>query len=128
MHFSWRKLVTHGLLAVYGGIALLGFGLHELSPVDQLHHVAATCSAHAHSHCAGHSHDASRAPAGLALTDAHECEICVFLAHFCSERPQLAAAIDWQQLVAAVAEIAPRCDSPTILGLAAPRGPPVLAS
>ena len=43
-----RKLLTAGLLAIYGGIAVLGYGLHELSPPGHHHGPAASSVCHVH--------------------------------------------------------------------------------
>jgi hypothetical protein len=126
-----RKLLTAGLLAIYSGIAVLGYGLHELAPGHH-HGPAGECLAHDHGHgghghgaCESHSHShAASSPCGESISDSHECEICVFLAQIRSERPTLATEIVWQYQVAAVDVETPRILSQAIPGLHAPRGPP----
>jgi hypothetical protein len=122
MRLLLRKLPNFALLAVYGGVAVLGYGLHELSSVDHHHHgmTAVPCAAHS-----GHHHDHGPAPAGACLGNLHECDVCEFLSQIRSEQPQLYAADVWQHLVAAVTFTVPQSCSQTTLGLHAPRGPPV---
>ena len=132
MLFFSRKLLTAGLAAYYGGIALLGYGLHELSPAHN-HGASGTVvtHAHSHSHCVGHSHRHTHAPKTPApgvpgISDSHECEICVFLDQLRGERPQLAVAIHWQHFTVEVVSSTPEDFSQAILGLHSPRGPPGL--
>jgi hypothetical protein len=128
-----RKLLTAGLLAIYGGIAVVGYGLHDLAPGHH-HGPAGECMAHDHGHD-GHSHDAcdsllhrraASSPCGESISDSHECEICLFLAQIRSERPTLAAEVVWQFQVAAVTVDTPHILSQAVAGLHAPRGPPIL--
>jgi hypothetical protein len=134
MRIIGRKLLTAGLVALYGGISLLGYGLHELAPAHH-HHAELGHSAHACQHCSGHEHcdpaanddlAAESAAIGNAAHDSHECEICVFLAQMRSEQPLVVAEIAWQHFVADAVIVAPRIASQTILGLHIPRGPPTL--
>jgi len=125
-----RKLLTAGLLAIYGGIAVLGYGLHELAPGHH-HGPAGECVAHDHDHDHGdcsddvcHSHDHAVSPSGKSISDSHECEICVFLDQIRSERPTLAADVVWYYQVAAVGVETPHILSQAVPGLHAPRGPP----
>ena len=112
-----HQLVTGLLLAIYGGIAVLGYGLHELVPED----------AHHHHHGLEVAHQESEPLAfrsGGAADDDHDCDICVFLDQARSDRPQVAASIIWQHLIAAIDVVAPRVSSQTTLVSHAPRGPP----
>jgi hypothetical protein len=126
-----RKLLTAGLLALYGGIALLGYGLHDLAP-GHVHGAAGECVAHDHDHgdhshgaCESHSHHHAAIPTGKSLTSSHECEICIFLQQMRSERPTLTAEFVWQHLFAAVTIETPRIVLLAVPGLHAPRGPPM---
>jgi hypothetical protein len=127
-----RKLLTAGLLAIYGGIAVLGYGLHDLAP-GQVHSAAGEHVAHDHGHGDhshgagdGHSHShAASSPSGKSISDSHECEICIFLSQMRSERPTFSAEVVWQFQVAAVAVETPCIVSQAICGLHAPRGPPI---
>jgi hypothetical protein len=121
-----RKLLTAGLLALYGGIAVLGYGLHDLAP-GHVHGAAGEHVAHDHDHgaCESHSHHHAAIPTGKSLTSSHECEICIFLSQMRSERPTFSAEVVWQFQVAAVAVETPCIVSQAICGLHAPRGPPI---
>lgn len=122
-----RKLLTTGLLALYGGIAVLGYALHDLAP-GHSHGASGECVAHDHSHGACHSHShnhAASSPSGKSISSSHECEICVFLDQIRSERPTSTAEVVWHHHVAAVVVQTPRIISQAIPGLHAPRGPPV---
>ena len=127
-----RKLLTVGLVALYGGISLLGYGLHELAPA---HHHGSLSQVAAHDHCHGDhchgdhaDHDDRHGPATTSATlcDSHECDVCVFLAQMRSERPLVVAGVGWQYFVGDAVIVAPRIASQTILGLHIPRGPPTL--
>jgi hypothetical protein len=115
-----KKLVTGMLLTIYGGIAVLGYGLHELVPEDGHHHHHLTFAA------AGQASSETAFRAGGGVDDDHDCDICVFLDQARSVQPQIQAAIIWQHLVAAVEIKAPRLNSQTIEFCFAPRGPPAL--
>lgn len=127
MHFGFtmqktgRKLLTTSLVALYGAVALLGYGLHELAPAHLHHHVE--CHAHAHAGCI-HSHGHAPIQVTPGISDSHECDVCVFLDQIQSERPQFHTQIVWQPTVADVAAAAPRIVSQAVPGLHAPRGPP----
>jgi hypothetical protein len=134
MAFYGRKLLTACLLAYYGGIALVGHGLHELSGAN-CHHppvAARPVASHPHPHhqhgaCAGHHHHhRAPAPAGDTAGDGHNCEICEFLAQLRGEVPQLAAAEFTEHLVVAAVAASPPFLAPIAIGLHAPRGPPAL--
>jgi len=122
MRFLPRKLLTAGLLAIYGGIAVLGYGLHEFAPA---HHHGAVAEFVCHGDCGGHAHQ-HLATSGKSLTSSHECEICVFLDQLRSERPMLTAEVVWQHHVAAVYAATPRIIFQATPGLHVPRGPPIL--
>jgi hypothetical protein len=122
MRNTGRKLLTMGLAALYSGIALLGYGLHELAPHHH-HHPAA--QAHSHAGCTHTRHHAPL-PETPGFSDSHECEVCAFLDQLQSDRPQLAADITWQPTISATVEVAPQVHAITSLGPAAPRGPPAL--
>jgi hypothetical protein len=113
-----HQLVTGVLLAIYGGIAVLGYGLHELVPEDAHHH---------HGLAAQHPGSAPTAVrTGGDVDDDHDCDICVFLDQARSIQPQIQSAIVWHQLVAAIELVAPRLASQSTELSHAPRGPPVL--
>jgi hypothetical protein len=138
MRIIGRKLLTAGLVALYGGISLLGYGLHELTPCH--HHgpfgqVASHAHCHYHAHGHGdhtHCHDEhaelgnaqDQMPAVSDLCGSHDCDVCVFLAQINCDRPLVAAEVMWQDFVAEAVIVAPRIASQTILGLHIPRGPP----
>jgi hypothetical protein len=112
-----HQVVTGLLLAIYGGIAVLGYGLHELVP-DGAHH-------HHHSLAAAHQESGPLAfRSGGSVDDDHDCDICAFLDQARCDRPQVATSIIWQHLIAAIDVAAPRVSSQTALVSHAPRGPP----
>jgi hypothetical protein len=122
-----RKLLTAGLIALYGGISLLGYGLHELTPAHH-HGLLGQVAAHAHDDGDHADHHGRQAPTSTVpvLCDWHECDVCVFLAQMRSERPPVVAEVAWQHFVADAVIAAPYFVSQTILGLHVPRGPPTL--
>jgi hypothetical protein len=128
MRFFGRKRLSWVLLALYGSVGVLGYGLHELSAVDHHHHGQVAHAGHQHHHHCGHGpcsgHD--RGPADAGIGSVHDCQVCEFLDQIRSERPAVVTGIVWQQLVAAVSVTAPRFSSEPILGLHVPRGPPTL--
>ena len=128
MRRSLRKLLTCSLLATYAGVSLLGYGLHWLTSGEDHHHdlCRVVCTEHAHaSHDhADHDHASPSFTTGGCVTDSHACEICEFLAHAVSQPPQIATTPDLHVLVADVPCHSQDFNSPTILGLHAPRGPP----
>jgi hypothetical protein len=111
-----QTLVTGLLLAIYGGIAVLGYGLHDLAPEDAHHHH--------HRFAATHQESGSPIFRTGSVDDDHDCDICVFLDQARGERPQIATGIIWQHLVAAIEFVVPRVSSQTTLVSHAPRGPP----
>jgi len=119
------------LLSLYGGVALLGYGLHELSAVDHHHHGhTAHAGPHHHHHdgpCSKHHHHQALADSLAWLGPVHDCPVCEFLDQVRSERPAVIAGVVWQHFVAAVSVTTPRFSAEPILGLHVPRGPPVLA-
>ena len=111
-----QRLATGLLLVLYGGISLLGYGLHDLVPEDAHHH-----------HEVSVEHDVAGPPAFTAAADDdHECDICQFLDQARSVPPEIQTAVVWQHLVAALEIAAPRFTSQTAELSHAPRGPPVL--
>lgn len=143
MRSTLHKLLTCSLLATYAGIALLGQGLHELTPGHGHHHgfEVVACTAHAHDkgHCCkhhqhneSHHHDHESQPTGPAVAatdgaaDSHSCEICEFLVQAVSQPPQIAVVPDLHPLVAVAATPHVEIYSQEILGLHAARGPPQL--
>jgi hypothetical protein len=146
MKSAVRKILSLALLAAYGGIALLGQGLHVLAPHAGHHHglEVIRCSIHGDEHFHDH-HDAEcdhdHGPAGPAevehggglvvtssecAAESHLCEICAFLFQLRSDRSVLTAAVDWQPVAVAAVSLPQRSYTPTIVGPHAPRGPPVL--
>jgi hypothetical protein len=144
MKLAARKLLTLALLATYGGVALLGQGLHVLAPHAGHHHglEVVGCSIHGDEHF-HHHHDAKcdhdHGPAehadaergsGPVITSSecaahsHLCEICAFLLQLRSERAVLTAAVDWQPVAVAAVSLPQRFYTPTLFGPHAPRGPP----
>ncbi len=129
MRSTGRKLLTAGLVALYGGISLLGYGLHELAPAH--HHalpayLADSCHHHDHADRTHHDQHATGQPFAAGLCDAHECDICVFLAQIRSERPLVTVPVIWQPCVAGAIITLPAATSQATLGLPVPRGPPAL--
>jgi hypothetical protein len=140
--------VSWALSAAYGVIALLGHGLHGLTP-DQGHHHGlelVQCAVHgADHHHAQHRHGqnadnhkhgskaADHAPphgnalvisAGECVAQSHACEICTFLSQTRATGPQMSASIFWQHIVHSAHVAEPLPVSTTSLDWHAPRGPP----
>jgi hypothetical protein len=134
-----RKLLTYAITAVYGGLSLLGQGLHLLSEEHGPHFGGNVVECESHHG----SHDAAACILNLAgpleaeqsgvpqlrangcVTYSHACEVCEFLAQARSLPPQLAAAIE-RPHVAIIAPCVPPSFSALInLGPHAPRGPPI---
>lgn len=128
MRATLRQLLTYSLLATYASIALLGEGLHFLAP-DEHHHGATLVVTSIDS---GHAFSESLAPAGKhfsgtrATSDDHDCEICEFLAQAVSAPPHVAEVPAFDVLIVEAPLAQPIFDSPIVLGLHAPRGPPQL--
>jgi hypothetical protein len=113
-----KNLVTGLLLFLYGGIAVLGYGLHDLVPEDAHHH---------HELAVVHQGTGPLAfKAGGSVDDDHDCEICAFLDQARSAQPQVQSAVVWQHLVAAIEIVTPRLSSQISELSHAPRGPPAL--
>jgi hypothetical protein len=112
-----KQLVTGVLLAIYGGIALLGYGLHDLVPEEAHHH-------HHGLTAADHEPGPLAFRSGGSVDDDQDCDICIFLDQTRSDKPQVVASIIWQHLVAAVDVVVPRVSSQATLVAHAPRGPP----
>ncbi len=144
MNPAARKILSLALLAAYGGIALLGQGLHVFAPHAGHHHglEVVRCSIHGDEHFHHHhdgecDHDhgpAKHADAkhshGPVVTSrqcaahSHLCEICVFLLQLRSDRAVLTAGVDCQPVAVAAMLLPQRSYTPTIVGPHAPRGPP----
>jgi hypothetical protein len=137
-----HKLSAWTLLAIYGGVSLLGHGLHWLSPHEHHHHGLVVAhhshAEHAHGHCHGHCHhdydacelaersSGSHAQTGWrsGATDGHDCDICEFLAQARGQKMHAPPAIVSAPLVSSAAIWLQRSYTPTSLGSHAPRGPP----
>jgi hypothetical protein len=132
MQRSIRKLLTAAFTALYGGVAILGYGLHELSPAHSHAHVHAHRSADglAHAHCGHHhfAHDPAAQPVAAGWSDAHECEICLLLSQMLSDAPSVVTLDWWQPCVAPAAQLCSESPSGPVLTLHAPRGPPIVSA
>jgi hypothetical protein len=136
------------LIVAYGGISILGHGLHWLAVEDGHHHgleiVRCTIHgdghhhAHAHDHATDHcdshdssnrgskNHDALCVTAGGCVVHSHKCEICAFLALASGSRPTLNEIVLGQHLVGSTALAQQLPYFSTLLGWHTPRGPPFL--
>jgi hypothetical protein len=124
-----RKLLILSLMALYGSVSLLGYGLHELSPAHQHAHATGTPHAHSHAGCSHHHHHAyPLIPDRPGLSDAHDCDICQLLHQLRSELPQIVAFDGWQPLQTEIAGVARVQPSRAQAGLHVPRGPPAIVS
>jgi len=149
MRFSRSKYLAYALVVLYSGISLLGYGLHLLSPADHHHHHPRAVrhvadGAHrphggrTHDHCSHRDHHGcetehnSDSYGALSIATSkccahsHACDICLFLDQVKSQQPHMAAAVNWQPIVAAVPRLTQREHTRVVLTLYAPRGPPVL--
>lgn len=135
------------MLTIYGGISVLGDGLHMLMHEAGHHHGldVVCCETHSHAdadhHCDCHDPGCSASDdadyclssaerivtASDCATHSHVCEVCAFLIQALSQPAEVAAPIDWQPLVVAAASRPQPIYSPTSLGPHAPRGPPLAA-
>jgi hypothetical protein len=128
MRATFRQLLTYSLLATYASIALLGEGLHFLAP-DERHHGASLVVA-----STDYDHASSESPASAgkyfsrtrATANDHDCEICEFLSQAISAPPQITELPTFDALIAKAPLEHLTFDSPIVLGLHAPRGPPQL--
>jgi hypothetical protein len=112
-----RKFAAHLMLAAYGGIAVLGYGLHELAPAEVHHHNIQGLAAA----------DTGPLSVGSGHLDAdHDCDICAFLDQARSEQPQVATGVVWRHLVTTMEVATPLLVLPTAEFLHVPRGPPTL--
>jgi hypothetical protein len=126
MRSTFRQLLTYSLLAIYASIALLGEGLHFLTP-DEHHHGAGVVVT-----SNGFDHASSESPAisgkhfssTRADADEHHCEVCEFLAQAVSAPPQIAEVPAFDSLIVEAPPEQLTFNSPIVLGLHAPRGPP----
>lgn len=124
-----RKLLTASLLAIYSCIALVGYGLHELSPAHRHGNAPGEVHAHSHARCTHHHHHShAPVPERPGCSDAHECDICVFLDQVRSDSLQLVAIDAWQPFVSDIAIVQVLRISEPVLGLYDSRGPPSLIS
>lgn len=121
------QFLNGALLATYAGIALIGQGLHLLAPECDVHHHEYCLAAHEVADHDGHQHSSScgnTANQDHSIADSHPCEICVFLAHFVSQPPQIAAVSNTQPFVTAAHCERQGLNSLANLGLHVARGPP----
>lgn len=129
MRRAGRKLLILSLMALYGSVSLLGYGLHELSPAHQHAHSTGTPHAHSHAGCSHHHHHSlPPIPDRPGLSDSHDCDICQLLDQLRSELPQIAAVGDWQPLRADIPSVSANRPVKALGGLHVPRGPPAIAS
>jgi hypothetical protein len=113
-----HQRVSRLLLAAYGSVAVLGYGLHELLPEDAQHH---------HGLVTAHQDSGSlTVGASIGRGDDHDCDICVFLDQARSMQPQIELAVIYLHQVAAVTTIDLPLASQTTELSHAPRGPPAL--
>lgn len=143
MSVNRRRFLSCVLLAIYGGISVLGDGLHLLTHEAGHHHgLHVICrSIHGHAdalHNACHDPECSASvEAGYYLSfadsvvtasacagESHVCEACAFLSQALSQPAEVAAPIGWKPLVVAIAKSSRPIYSPESLGPHAPRGPP----
>jgi hypothetical protein len=126
-----RKLLIVSLMALYGGVSLLGYGLHELSPAHQHAHANGAPHAHLHSHagCSHHHHHAHPpVPDRPGWSDAHDCDICHLLDQLRSELPPIVVIDAWQKLETEILAVSAIPTAAGVAGLHVPRGPPALVS
>jgi hypothetical protein len=144
MSVNHRRILSYVLLAIYGGISILGDGLHLLTHEAGHHHGLNVVCRAIHGH-ADADHDNCHNPecsfsdvaeygsssadkvvtASGCASDSHVCEACAFLSQALSQPAEVAAPIDWQPLVVAAASRPESIYSPTSVGPHAPRGPPL---
>ena len=104
MRTNARKLLSHLLVALYGSVSLLGYGLHELAPETGHHHGLARRGIHAITAIQAMSTSHLQRDSTGSAEDAHDCDVCVFLDQLRSEQPQVHAAVVWHEFVSAVAD------------------------
>jgi hypothetical protein len=142
-----RNIVAFALIAAYGGISLLGHGLHWLVPENGHHHghEIVRCAVHGSEHHHGHAHHADEScpqhgatlcetqhdespsvTAGDYIAHSHNCEICAFLALASGERPQICALFIAQHVAGSVPLSEQLAHSSATFGWHSPRGPPCL--
>jgi hypothetical protein len=132
MSTTARKLLSHLLVALYGSVAILGYGLHELAPESGHHHhglahLGRVCGhGHVHSEGCHQEHKPLTAETTKHVYDSDECDVCVFLDQLRSEETQVQSAEVRHEFVAAVAHSEPQFHHPTSLGLHVARGPPAI--
>jgi hypothetical protein len=123
-----RKLLILSLMALYGSVSLLGYGLHELSPAHQHAHASGKPHTHSHAGCSHQHHAHPPIPDRPGLSDAHDCDICQLLDQLRSELPQIAAVGDWRPLLAEIPSVSANRPVKAPAGLHVPRGPPAIIS
>ena len=125
-----RKLLTSSLLAAYAGIAMLGQGLHLLTPDCHHNHIrvvqgAALCQGN---HCCHDCDDDVPSDFAISAVDHahhdHDCQICQFLVRAVTEPPHVATTPDLHVLVAQLPCESRGLYTSAILGLHTARGPP----
>jgi hypothetical protein len=133
MKFTSRQLVTCLLVAVYGGVSVLGEALHLLSPHDGHHHGFEVV--HCKGQSASHEHDSHHGLGdndGTTVVASHEgecdshlCSVCTLLFQARSAAPQLPTEIFvWQHAVAAAMCPPQQSYIAVILGPHSARAPP----
>ncbi len=151
MPLMYRRFLSCVLLTIFVSVAVLGEGLHWLTPETEQHHHhchgLCTYSHESHranddsqdEHFTSHSHAcADGAVCEFALStkqavvrenhvDAHVCKICAYLFQIVSEPIDMSAPLEWQPLVVFVPNLRTFIYSSSALRSHAPRGPPVLA-
>jgi len=129
VRLACRKLLILNLMTLYGGVSLLGYGLHELSPAHQHAHASGTQHAHSRGGCSHHHHHAHwPVPDRPGMSDAHDCDICQLLDQLRSELPQIAEVRGWQPLRAEIPAVFAIQPVKARSGLHVPRGPPAIDS
>jgi hypothetical protein len=124
-----EKLLIFSLLALYGGVALLGYGLHELSPAHQHAHANSTPHEHSHAGCSHHHHQSPAPIPDLpGWSDSHDCDICQLLDQMRGELPQIASVEVWRPLATDLSAVDVLSPTTEMCGFAAPRGPPAVIS
>jgi hypothetical protein len=143
-----RQIVAIVVIAAYGGISILGHGLHWLAVEEGHHHglEVVRCSVHgdephhAHTHNSGSGHCSSHktpscegdddatlfVTAGGCIAHSHQCQICAFLALVSGSRPSMSEIATGQQAIGSTALVAQLTYFSSLPGWHTPRGPPSL--
>jgi hypothetical protein len=143
-----RQVVAIVLIAAYGGISILGHGLHLLAVEDCYHQglEVVRCSVHGAGHHHGHTHDdgsehcgSHNTPsseseddtlgvtAGGCVAHSHQCEICAFLALVTGSRPNISEIAIGQQVIGSTLLVEQLSNLTALPGPHTPRGPPAIA-